>query len=324
MTVPYYHNTYLTYPGGQFLWFPKIRNWTFVVTFFLGKSGRHNCIFGFGSISWFCLWFLYPRSLASFHVRNTMEPITLEVSFSFFSNGLFRHLILPSIPPFFLLTCRSFKTVHKQSVVVAIAMEAEASPFVQHLGLEPDESFFSKSLPFQAFRGKHQQCDVTVITNGKDQVHGEFFSWSSVFSWQYDEIIECVVLHLALGVGLNGRWTDLPLSLVCIHVKYYSKQSANQMNINNHIFLSQPSKCRNWRRQLRDSTSSTRNLPSSRKTRRSSGSSHQCRDLRRLLLQGSRNWRCLPHHSRCQPWSSHTHTQFHNLWHWADCERRRF
>ena len=74
------------------------------------------------------------------------------------------------------------------------------------------------------------------------------------------------------------------------------------------ISLFQPSKCRNWRRQCRDSTSSTCNLLSSRKTRRSSRSTHQCWDLRRLLLERSRNWRCFPHNGRCQPRSSHTHT----------------
>ena len=51
-------------------------------------------------------------------------------------------------------------------------MEAEASPFVNHLGLQPDKTFFPAETPFQAFRGKHNNCNLTVITNGKDEVHG--------------------------------------------------------------------------------------------------------------------------------------------------------
>ncbi len=58
------------------------------------------------------------------------------------------------------------------NVVVAIAMEAEASPFVNHLNLQPDLSFFPSETPFRAFRGKHNNCQLTVITNGKDEVHG--------------------------------------------------------------------------------------------------------------------------------------------------------
>jgi len=51
-------------------------------------------------------------------------------------------------------------------------MEAEASPFINHLNLQPDTSFFPAETPFHAFRGKHNNCNLTVITNGKDEVHG--------------------------------------------------------------------------------------------------------------------------------------------------------
>jgi len=52
-------------------------------------------------------------------------------------------------------------------------MEAEADPFVKHLSLEHDKTFFPTTTPFQAFRGQHGQCDVTVVTNGKDHVYGK-------------------------------------------------------------------------------------------------------------------------------------------------------
>jgi 5'-methylthioadenosine nucleosidase len=51
-------------------------------------------------------------------------------------------------------------------------MEAEAAPFIQHLNLQYDSDFFHKKSPFQAYRGKHNSCNLTVITNGKDTVHG--------------------------------------------------------------------------------------------------------------------------------------------------------
>eukprot|EP00956_Cyclotella_meneghiniana_P033457 scaffold96383_cov68-Cyclotella_meneghiniana.AAC.7 len=56
-------------------------------------------------------------------------------------------------------------------VLIAIAMEAEASPFVSHLGLQPDPSFFPPQTPFKAFSGKHNSCELTVVTNGKCAVH---------------------------------------------------------------------------------------------------------------------------------------------------------
>mmetsp|Transcript_21092 Transcript_21092/g.43437 ORF Transcript_21092/g.43437 Transcript_21092/m.43437 type:complete len:269 (+) Transcript_21092:15-821(+) len=61
-------------------------------------------------------------------------------------------------------------TMTISNVLIAIAMEAEASPFVNHLNLTIDKSFFPPESPFQAFRGKHNSCDLTVITNGKDTV----------------------------------------------------------------------------------------------------------------------------------------------------------
>mmetsp|Transcript_49524 Transcript_49524/g.73652 ORF Transcript_49524/g.73652 Transcript_49524/m.73652 type:complete len:250 (-) Transcript_49524:357-1106(-) len=57
------------------------------------------------------------------------------------------------------------------NVVIAIAMEAEADPFIAHLGLESDESFFPKEAPFLAYKGKHESCAVTVVTNGKCETH---------------------------------------------------------------------------------------------------------------------------------------------------------
>jgi len=58
------------------------------------------------------------------------------------------------------------------NVLVVIAMEAEAKPFVDYLSLDEDESFFPPQVPFKAFSGSHNDCEVTVVTNGKDETHG--------------------------------------------------------------------------------------------------------------------------------------------------------
>lgn len=57
-------------------------------------------------------------------------------------------------------------------VLVPIVMEAEATPFVEHLGLKPVDGFFPSHTPFLAFSGKHSDTKVTVITMGKDSVYG--------------------------------------------------------------------------------------------------------------------------------------------------------
>mmetsp|Transcript_5258 Transcript_5258/g.13240 ORF Transcript_5258/g.13240 Transcript_5258/m.13240 type:complete len:287 (-) Transcript_5258:3611-4471(-) len=58
-----------------------------------------------------------------------------------------------------------------EHVLVAVAMEAEAMPFVESLGLEKNEELFESHLPFVAFSGTHNEAKVTVITNGKDNVY---------------------------------------------------------------------------------------------------------------------------------------------------------
>lgn len=51
-------------------------------------------------------------------------------------------------------------------------MEAEAAPFIKHLNLEKQVDFFPKKAPFEAFTGLYEECNVTVVTNGKDEVYG--------------------------------------------------------------------------------------------------------------------------------------------------------
>jgi 5'-methylthioadenosine nucleosidase len=59
-----------------------------------------------------------------------------------------------------------------KNVVIAIAMEAEAKPFIDHLGLTLANDFFPAEAPFLAFQGSYNSCQLTVVTNGKDTVHG--------------------------------------------------------------------------------------------------------------------------------------------------------
>lgn len=58
-----------------------------------------------------------------------------------------------------------------RNIVIAIAMEAEAAPFIEHLTLTKNDSFFHSRLPFLAFQGKYGSCNLTVITNGVDGVY---------------------------------------------------------------------------------------------------------------------------------------------------------
>jgi 5'-methylthioadenosine nucleosidase len=53
-----------------------------------------------------------------------------------------------------------------------VAMEAEAKPFVEHLGLEETKGFFPEHVPFVAYSGEHHLTKVTVVTLGKDTVYG--------------------------------------------------------------------------------------------------------------------------------------------------------
>jgi len=57
-------------------------------------------------------------------------------------------------------------------VLVMVAMEAEAKPFVEHLKLKENADFFPSHMPFVAFSGEHKATKVTVITLGKDSVYG--------------------------------------------------------------------------------------------------------------------------------------------------------
>lgn len=57
------------------------------------------------------------------------------------------------------------------SVLINIAMEAEATPFVEHLELTLQEDFFPPEAPFLAYSGMHREVTVTVVTNGKDSVY---------------------------------------------------------------------------------------------------------------------------------------------------------
>ena len=58
------------------------------------------------------------------------------------------------------------------SVLIAIAMEAEAAPLIRNLLLELQDDFFPTNTPYLAYQGKYKSCNITVITNGKDKVHG--------------------------------------------------------------------------------------------------------------------------------------------------------
>jgi len=58
-----------------------------------------------------------------------------------------------------------------EKILIQIAMEDEAKPFIEHLSLTKKEDFFPPQVPFLAFVGEHSGCHVTVVTHGKDKVY---------------------------------------------------------------------------------------------------------------------------------------------------------
>jgi 5'-methylthioadenosine nucleosidase len=77
----------------------------------------------------------------------------------------------------FLVISLSLTHTHTHSVLINIAMEAEATPFIEHLQLQKVPDYFPSHLPFVAYRGMYPKdnttnaLQVTVITNGKDNVY---------------------------------------------------------------------------------------------------------------------------------------------------------
>mmetsp|Transcript_20693 Transcript_20693/g.29854 ORF Transcript_20693/g.29854 Transcript_20693/m.29854 type:complete len:258 (+) Transcript_20693:91-864(+) len=67
-------------------------------------------------------------------------------------------------------SCSADKPI--ENVLIVVAMEDEASPFVEHMKLEKKEGVFPAQTPFVAYQGDVHGCKVTVATNGKDSVYG--------------------------------------------------------------------------------------------------------------------------------------------------------
>lgn len=57
------------------------------------------------------------------------------------------------------------------SVLVLVAMQAEAQPMIDHLQLKQHDTLFPSHLPFHAYEGTYNNHKVTVVTNGKDTVY---------------------------------------------------------------------------------------------------------------------------------------------------------
>jgi len=81
-------------------------------------------------------------------------------------------LFIISIFSFILMSNVESFTDPIKNVIIAIAMEEEAQPFVSFLGLEIDNTFFPPEAPFKAYRGNYNTCKVTVVMNGHDEVYG--------------------------------------------------------------------------------------------------------------------------------------------------------
>ncbi|MBI9092634.1 MAG: hypothetical protein JEZ12_25740 [Desulfobacterium sp.] len=56
-----------------------------------------------------------------------------------------------------------------KSVLIMIAMRAEAREFIQALGLKQEENAFDEKLPMMAYSGKVEDLSVVVVLNGIDK-----------------------------------------------------------------------------------------------------------------------------------------------------------
>mmetsp|Transcript_4257 Transcript_4257/g.8886 ORF Transcript_4257/g.8886 Transcript_4257/m.8886 type:complete len:283 (-) Transcript_4257:226-1074(-) len=93
------------------------------------------------------------------------------------STSIFSHCTVFRYLPYFIVfaTSRAMFPGNNYRIVLSIAMEQEAAPIVNHLGLESDENFFPPAAPFTAHRGVYgedENCQITVVTSGKDTVYG--------------------------------------------------------------------------------------------------------------------------------------------------------
>mmetsp|Transcript_1434 Transcript_1434/g.1740 ORF Transcript_1434/g.1740 Transcript_1434/m.1740 type:complete len:280 (+) Transcript_1434:109-948(+) len=83
--------------------------------------------------------------------------------------------ILFFVPDFYtsVVNSQETKLTATNNVVVSIAMEAEAAPLIQKLGLEKNDGVFPSQVPFEAYSGTicNDGTKITVVTNGKDSVY---------------------------------------------------------------------------------------------------------------------------------------------------------
>ena len=59
----------------------------------------------------------------------------------------------------------------KQTIVIVMAMEAEAKPFIEHMKLELNEGVFPKNLACECYSGEHLGATVHLVLNGKCQLY---------------------------------------------------------------------------------------------------------------------------------------------------------
>lgn len=81
--------------------------------------------------------------------------------------------------PYYLEICLTIKmscilqaNAELRSILIIIAMEAEAKPFVEKLGLKRVDTVFPAHVPSVLFQGTIKSCTISVVTNGKCPKHG--------------------------------------------------------------------------------------------------------------------------------------------------------
>lgn len=84
------------------------------------------------------------------------------------------HIVHPANRRVFVFLSHAHSLTHSiayfsiSSIMINVAMEAEAQPFIDHVGATLVPDFFPSAAPFLAYRGASGGATITIITNGKD------------------------------------------------------------------------------------------------------------------------------------------------------------
>ncbi|MGI9275829.1 MAG: hypothetical protein ACR2PT_13430 [Endozoicomonas sp.] len=94
-----------------------------------------------------------------------------------------------------------------QRITLIMAMEQEAQPLIEQLGLVPLD-MQDPVLPCRAYSGKYQRLDVSLVINGTDPIHGVQCIGTQAATLAAREAIMQFQPDLLLNAGTCGAFKD--------------------------------------------------------------------------------------------------------------------